>query len=141
MKVEYNSNEITARVIKYYDNILSEDNALQATGSIEPDKYPIGVTLINTFGTLDDPGSKIPGGCKYGTVVHINDSVVDGSVEILIPYTPTNEPNTAKSIYVRTRTDKFVTKQQGWSEWRRLVYDDEIESSVLEILRAKGLIT
>lgn len=121
--------------------ILSEDNALQATGSIDYDKYPIGVTLIDTFGTLDDPGSKIPNNCKYGTVVHINNSVVDGSVEILIPYTPTNESNTAKSIYVRTRTDKFVTKQQGWSEWRRLVYDDEIEYFVLEILRAKGLIT
>lgn len=141
MKAEYNSNEITTRIIGYYDQILSEDNALQATGSLDPDKYPVGVTLIDAFGTLDDPGSKIPGNCKYGTVVHINNSVVDGSVEILIPYTPTNEPNMVRSIYVRTRTDKFVIKQQGWSEWRRLVYDDEIEYFVLEILRAKGLIT
>ncbi len=140
MEAEYNSNEITARVIKCYDKILSEDNALQATGSIEPDKYPIGVTLIDTFGTVDFE-TNLPQDCKYGTVVHINNSVVDGSIDILIPFTPTNTNNITKPIYVRNRTDKFIQKQQGWSEWRRLVYIDEIEYYVLEILRAKGLIT
>lgn len=140
MKAEYNSNEITARVIKYYDHIISEDNALQETGSIEPDKYPVGVTLIDAFGTLD-PNSTIPQSCRYGTVIHINNKVVDGSVEIVIPFTPTSERNMAKEIYIRTRTDKFINKQQGWSEWRRLLYADEIEYYVLEILRAKGLIT
>lgn len=140
MKAEYNANEITGRVIKYYDQILSKDNALQATGSIEKDKYPVGVTLIDAFGMLD-PESTVPNRCKYGTVVHINNEVVNGSVEIMIPYTPSGEVNMAKAIYIRSRTDKYDVKQQGWSEWRRLVYADEIESSVSEILRAKGLIT
>lgn len=140
MKAEYNSDEITAKVIKYYGKILSEDNALQATGSIEPDKYPVGVTLLDAFGTLD-PKSTIPNRCKYGTVVHINNEIVNGSVEIVIPYKPTNEANMAQAIHIRTRTDEYDTKQQGWSEWRRLVYSDEIESFVLKILKAKGLIT
>ena len=140
MKAEYNSNEITARVIGFYDKIFSEDNALQAKDSIEPDKYFSGVTLINAFGTLD-PNSIIPNSSKYGTVVHIHDGIVDACVEIVIPYTPTAQDNVARPIYIRNRTDRFVEKQQGWSEWRRLVYADEIEYYVLEILRAKGLIT
>lgn len=140
MKAEYNSNEITARVIKCYDKIYDGINTLQPTGSIDPDKYPVGVTLIDAFGALD-PETTIPQTCRYGTVVHINNSVANGSVEIVIPYTPSGVSNIAKPIYVRTRTDRYAEKQQGWSEWRRLVYADEIESFVLEILRAKGLIT
>ena len=140
MQAEYNSNEITARVIEYYDKIVDGISTLQPTGSIDPDKYPVGATLIDAFGVLD-PETTIPQQCRYGTVIHINNRSADGTVEIVIPYTPSSTANITKPIYVRNRTDRCVEKQQGWSEWRRLVYADEIEYYVLEILRAKGLIT
>lgn len=139
MKAEYDSSEITTRVIKYYGNIIGEADELQPTWSLEPSKYPNGIVLLDAFGRIDQE-STIPSFCKYGALIHINDAITDGSIEIMIPYTPSYADNSAKSIYIRSRTDGFSSKKQGWCEWRRLAYIDEIESIVNSVLSSKGLI-
>lgn len=148
MKAEYNSNEITAKVIKSSLTYLTE-NDLPEIGSLDDLDLPKGISVVELYQYNPDFSKetqldKLYSSASYGSVIHIR-TEYDSISEIFVPgITSSNAQyghNEPAALYVRGKNDINYDNHVGWSGWRRLAYYDEIEKVVTSILKDKDLIT